>query len=123
MTAIMSCAMGTGYRGITLVSLLFENIRVRVSRGDYRQLSLRFLDTKGPSTGPIDTSVEGMINDERGRNFIYHLREYIRFRLKDSTATLDDLHRLKGPVFLKKASHYSARMKHIARQAGLPFVK
>lgn len=119
----MSLAMGTGYRGITLVSLSYDNIRMRVSKGHYRQLSLRFLATKGDSTGPIETTVEGMINDERGRNFIYHLREYIRFRLKDATATLDDLHKLKGSVFLKKASYYSARMKHIAGQAGLPFVR
>lgn len=125
MCAIISLAINTGYRGITLTSLVWENVKLtsNASTGDYRQLSMLFTKTKGPNKGFISASVDGMINDKRGRNVVYYLRQYLRFRLGDWSATLADLHKLKGKLFQKTSDDYSARIKKIGVNCGIPHTR
>lgn len=114
----------TGHRGVTLVSIVWENIEVTYMEDDYCSLLLNFTDSKGVMKGSLTCTCDGSVSDLDRKPFVYRLEQLLKFRMKDWNLTLKDLPTLNltGKLFPRKKDRYSARLHTIGLMCGLPFM-
>jgi len=123
MKALGSLLCNTGVRGVTIQHFRWEHFKgVKCFKNGLVQIKFIFTHQKGDSSWNKNVTLEGRVDDTRGRNFVYHFQQYIRECLGDWRADLNSYSRLRGrgEVFPKSTDSYSARFKAISRYTGYP---
>ena len=124
--SIMSLAMCTGHRGVTLRSLTWGNLRWQGRDENGKALvSAKFTLTKGVMQNPLENTLDGVLEDGQtegsAKNFPFHLQEWLREELDDPTASLEhDLQKMPSDRKVFPAASYSHHIKHAFWNAGFP---